>query len=181
MPLMLDHIVIATPNLAQATQAFTDAGFTVRAGGTHANGATHNALIGLADGTYLELLAHTGEQARPAPIDFSRMLAHATTGIVGYAWQCDDLDAEAARWRAKGAQVSAIVEGERVRTDGVRLQWRLALLEDGFAPFFIQDVTPRAWRVPNDVHRNGAQSYADVLTLARFTPALAPFFVVSVS
>jgi hypothetical protein len=180
VPLTLDHVVIATPDLTHATQVFADEGFTVRAGGTHANGATHNALIGLADGVYLELLARTGEQARPAPIDFSLMLAQATLGIVGYAWLCDDIEAEVAHWRAKGAQVGTIVEGERVRTDGVRLQWRLALLEGGFAPFFIQDVTPREWRVPNDSHANGVQSLADVLTLARLTPALAPFFAVRV-
>jgi hypothetical protein len=40
------------------------------------------------------------------------------------------------------------------------MAWKLALIEDGFAPFLIQDTTPRAWRVPGNpaaiIHQNHA-------------------------
>lgn len=36
-----------------------EAGFTVIPGGTHADGATHNALIAFTDGAYIELIAPT--------------------------------------------------------------------------------------------------------------------------
>ena len=53
----LDHVVIVVTSLADATAAFTAAGFTVTPGGKHDAIPTENALIGFADGGYLELLA----------------------------------------------------------------------------------------------------------------------------
>ncbi|MDQ2809182.1 MAG: VOC family protein [Chloroflexota bacterium] len=53
----IDHIVILVPDLTQAEQDYTALGFTVTPGGEHAGGLTHNALIALADGSYLELIA----------------------------------------------------------------------------------------------------------------------------
>jgi catechol 2,3-dioxygenase-like lactoylglutathione lyase family enzyme len=57
MSLLLDHIVIRVHDLAQTIEDFTALGFTVQQGGTHADGVTHNALIGFADGSYIELIA----------------------------------------------------------------------------------------------------------------------------
>ena len=57
MPLSLDHIVILVDELEAAITHYEALGFTVQRGGTHADGATHNALVGFADGSYLELIA----------------------------------------------------------------------------------------------------------------------------
>ena len=57
MSLLLDHIVIRVHDLTQTIENFTALGFTVQQGGTHADGVTHNALIGFADGSYIELIA----------------------------------------------------------------------------------------------------------------------------
>jgi catechol 2,3-dioxygenase-like lactoylglutathione lyase family enzyme len=149
MSLHLDHAVISVQDLDTAVHDYHDLGFTVVMGGIHANRATHNALIGLLDGTYLELLATTGEPPLPGAIDFSVLLQQGE-GLAGYALRSDDLEADAARLQGSGFTVSEVIPGERRRKDGIVIRWKLALLDGGFAPFLIQDVTPREWRIPND-------------------------------
>ena len=53
----IDHIVILVRDLAAASAEHAKLGFTVTPGGAHRHGATHNALISFADGTYFELIA----------------------------------------------------------------------------------------------------------------------------
>jgi catechol 2,3-dioxygenase-like lactoylglutathione lyase family enzyme len=149
VPLQLDHVVIAVNDLEAAIRDYGELGFIVTRGGVHANRATHNALITFANGTYLELLAATGEPPRPDLIDFS-VLLRSGEGLVGFALRSDDLDAEAARLRAEGLAVDEVIPGERHRNDGTVIRWKLALIGGGFAPFLIQDVTPRAWRITDD-------------------------------
>jgi catechol 2,3-dioxygenase-like lactoylglutathione lyase family enzyme len=160
----IDHIVIAVHDLDAAIQHYRAQGFTVTRGGVHANRATHNALITLADSTYLELLAPTGEAPIPDLLDFSVLLPGPELdspggAVVGFALHSDDLDADVIRLRKAGFAVSDVMPGERRREDGTLVQWKLALLDGGFAPFLIQDVTPRHLRVPNSpaltAHTNG--------------------------
>lgn len=165
MALHFDHAVIAVADLDLAMREYEELGFTVIRGGVHANRATHNALIVFPDETYLELLAHTGQRPLPATIDFSVLLAHGA-GAVGYALRTDDLAGDAARIEQYGFKVSQIFPGERRRLDGTLVQWRLALVDEWFAPFLIEDVTPRAYRIPTDpavvTHMNGAEWVGDV-------------------
>ncbi|KAF8579459.1 hypothetical protein K439DRAFT_1637941 [Ramaria rubella] len=57
---MSTHILDHTPGtVAQASAAFRKLGFDVLPGGTHADSQTYNALITLADGVYIELIAFT--------------------------------------------------------------------------------------------------------------------------
>jgi catechol 2,3-dioxygenase-like lactoylglutathione lyase family enzyme len=159
MSLPLDHIVIAVDDLETASRDYHALGFTVVQGGVHANRATHNALVAFEDGTYLELLAATGEPLLPGLIDFGALLKDGE-GLAGFALRSADLDADAARLRTAGFAVGDVIPGERRRTDGTILRWKLALLDGGFAPFLIEDVTPREWRVPSGpavtTHANSA-------------------------
>ena len=50
MSLSLDHVVIHVTDLEAAIADFSAIGFNVQRGGQHAEGATHNALVGFADG-----------------------------------------------------------------------------------------------------------------------------------
>lgn len=149
MSLQLDHAVIAVADLDTAIRDYRDLGFTVVPGGVHANRATHNALIPFANGTYLELLAATGERPVPGRLDFSRLLEQGE-GLVGFALRTENIEAETARLQTAGFAVGEIIPGERRRRDGTLVQWKLALLDDGFAPFLIQDVTPQDRRIPTD-------------------------------
>lgn len=163
MSLALDHVVIAVHDLDAAIDDYRDLGFTVRRGGVHANRATCNALITFADETYLELLAATGDPPLPGLVDFGVLLRHGE-GLAGFALRADDLAAEAARLRASVFGVGDIIPGERQREDGTLVRWQLALLDGGFAPFLIEDLTPRVRRIPTDpaltTHANGVRGMA---------------------
>src|SRR5262249_22597724 len=144
------HVVVAVNDLDRAIQDYRDLGFTVLRGGVHSNGATHNALIAFQDGSYIELLASTGKEPTPGLTDWSVLLQHGE-GLVGYALRAENIEAEAARLKYGGIAVGEIVQGERRRGDGELVQWKMMQIEGGFAPFFIQDVTPHNLRVPDDV------------------------------
>lgn len=175
MPLTLDHVVIAIDDLDAAIDDYRALGFTVRRGGVHANRATHNALVTFADGTYLELLAATGALPLPGLVDFGVMLRQGE-GLAGFALASNDLDADAVRLRAHGVAVGDVIPGERRREDGTLIRWKLALIDGGFAPFLIQDVTPRAWRVASDpaaiTHANRVRG-ARAVEIAMRDPAAA--------
>jgi hypothetical protein len=146
----IDHILVFVRDLAAASTDYAAAGFTVTPGGAHADGATHNALIPFADGTYLELLAPTRRDRLPD--DERRFRRQKGEGLLQYALRADDLGVEAARLRSLGVPVSGPDEGGRERPDGQRVQWRTltAHADDETLPFLIADVTPRSLRVPGD-------------------------------
>ncbi|HVC33007.1 MAG TPA: VOC family protein [Chloroflexota bacterium] len=150
----IDHLVVVVRDLARAAADFANAGFTVTAGGEHVGGATHNSLIAFDDGTYFELIAFK-EPDRPQHHKWWTRLA-VGEGLTDYALGSDDLVADAARLRQQGMALDGPVDGGRRRPDGEQLAWRTILLGRGLTsgteqpalPFVIEDVTPRALRVP---------------------------------
>ena len=60
----IDHIVIVVSDLEQAAKDYEQLGFTVVPGGKHPVGS-HNVLIALADGSYIEIIAFYREAHRP--------------------------------------------------------------------------------------------------------------------
>lgn len=144
----IDHIVIAVHDLAAASADYARAGFTVTAGGEHADGATHNALVTFADGSYLELIAFK-EPRRPQEHRWWAKQAKGE-GLVDFALRADRVDDEAARLRDAGLVIEEPRDGGRTRPDGVQIAWRNLILEkNGLAlPFLIEDRTPRDRRVP---------------------------------
>lgn len=152
----IDHIVIVARDLAEAVANYERAGFTVTPGGEHVGGATHNALISLADGTYVELIAFR-EPDRPQPHRWWGRLTRGE-GLVDYALLSDDLTGEARRAEASGLRLRGPVDGGRQRPDGIKLIWRSFFFESApgetALPFVIQDVTARTLRVPGDTTRH---------------------------
>lgn len=166
MPLALDHLVILVPDLATAIADYTAAGFTVVPGGTHADGATHNALVVFADGAYLELIAFL----RDAP--GHRWGGHAARGHSGFIdfalLPRPDVGTVVAEAAARGLAYQGPVDGGRLRPDGERLVWQIGMPPEPALPFLCGDVTPRALRVPEGAlrtHPNGATGVA-ALTVA---------------
>jgi catechol 2,3-dioxygenase-like lactoylglutathione lyase family enzyme len=159
MSLQLDHVIIAVHDLQTAIDDYRRLGFTVLKGGIHANRATENALVVFEDSTYLELLTRTGEAPLPGLIDFSGLVGR-QEGLAGFALRSNDLAEDAARLRANGVNVGTPVPGERQKADGTVIQWTLALIDNAFKPFLIQDITPQSLRIPTDstitIHSNGA-------------------------
>lgn len=158
----LDHVIIAVHDLDQAMADYRALGFTVVYGGRHASSTTHNALIGLADGAYLELIAQTGEATQPGMADYSALFAQGE-GLIGYSLRSRDVAADAAALRARGAAMSEVSEGHRMRSDGIEVRWRASAFDGGLSPFLVEDVTPHELRVPDGVaHANGVTGIAQL-------------------
>ncbi|HKF29711.1 MAG TPA: VOC family protein [Candidatus Binataceae bacterium] len=150
----IDHFVIVVPELEAAIRDYTAAGFTVVRGGRH-NIGSHNALIALADGAYIELIAFlnsVGGHPWYAALEKGG-------GLVDFCMQTDDLEADAQAMRQAGVPMSAANPMTRDRPDGFRVSWVLSIPGapfNGRAPFLIKDETPRDERVPRQQsHRNG--------------------------
>lgn len=161
MTIIFDHAIIAVDDLDTALADYRALGFNAIYGGEHTSGTTHNGLIIFRDGSYLELLALTGRPAAPDSdaTDFSPLLATGE-GLVGYALGTDNLGTLAEGMRARGLDVAMPETGRRARADGVQLAWKTISIGGSMSPFFIEDVTERTLRVPNDrtttTHENGA-------------------------
>ena len=166
MLLGLDHIVIVVRDLEAASKDYARLGFTVVPGGRHPVG-THNGLIALADGTYIELIAFYRENQQ------HRWWASLQKGegLVDFCMQTDDMPGDAETLRRAGVRMNDPQPWARTRPDGYELKWILSIPQEGHrgvAPFLIQDKTPRAERIPRVTnHENGAQGLGTVTVVVQ--------------
>jgi Glyoxalase-like domain len=171
--LSFDHAVLVVNDLQSATREFEELGFTVTPGGTHAGGLTHNALIGLADGTYLELVAPTRRHLisrlklirltstwQLYPPTRSSMgkrflgLISAGPGLGDFALRTQQIETALEEVQARGLAIDNPVPGSRMRPDGTQVSWRSSVPLTTDMPFLIQDVTPLALRLPAEISRH---------------------------
>jgi hypothetical protein len=83
------------------------------------------------------------------------------------------LQQEALAMQGRKAAIADPQVGGRKRPDGQELRWYTATLIDGsMMPFFIQDDSPREWRVPaiESPHPNGASAIIGLHLLAYDLP-----------
>lgn len=164
-----DHIIIAVDDLKQAIEDYKDLGFSVYYGGRHASNTTENALIIFEDGSYLELLAPTGDEpANTDAVDF-RALIHTGEGFAGYALISQDIKGDIEDIRERKGWIDDPKMGKRITGDGDELQWQTATVKGKLSPFLIEDVTPRLLRVPMEVerieHNNGVMGIAQITVI----------------
>lgn len=139
----VDHIIYAVPELELGI-ADMEARLGVRAvrGGAHPGLGTHNALLSLGGGAYLEIIAPDPNQptpAQPRPLGMDDL-----TGpkLIGWAANAPSLEALVGEAGARGYPMFAPAPGQRRTPDGAVLTWRSTALEnytfgDGLVPFFI--------------------------------------------
>lgn len=173
----IDHVVILVDDLARAIDDYTKLGFTVTPGGEHTKWGSHNALIGLADGTYIELIAFRKRAAdlgrrvsKEAGYDqlrdqglspaVCRVLAWAAPmeGLVDFALLPPDIERDIARAKQGALMIDGPFAGGRTRPDGQEVRWQLGIPRTFDVPFLCSDVTPRSLRVPGGeaaCHANG--------------------------
>lgn len=157
----IDHLVVVVKDLDQAAKDYEQLGFTVVPGGQHPVGS-HNALISFQDGSYLEIIAFYRKA-----IDH-RWWNPLSQGerLVDFCFQTDDLRGDTKKLKDAGAAINDPVPWSRKRPDGYELKWLLSLATGshrGLAPFLIEDVTPRAERIPQQFkHRNGVNGIEKV-------------------
>lgn len=128
IPPLLDHLILATPDLAGTVADFAErTGVTPAAGGVHAERGTRNFLVGLGGRSYLEILGEIDGLAEPRTLT--------------WAVSPPDLDAAVASARARGYDPGAVRGMSRRRPDGTLLEWRLTdgggAHPSGLVPFLI--------------------------------------------
>jgi hypothetical protein len=143
---VLDHIVVAAPDLAAAVTWFTDlTGVRPVPGGRHQGLGTANYLAGLGGGAYLEILGPDPDPdpdqpaaGRPRPFGIGEL---PFPRVATWAIRPDDLDRQIAAARANGYDPGQPQAMSRATPDGEVLRWRLTPLDptigDGLVPFLI--------------------------------------------
>jgi hypothetical protein len=126
--LKLDHVAVAGETLAEATDLVENAlGVSLQGGGKHAAFGTHNRLLGLADGLYLEAIAIDPDAPNPPHarwFDMDRFTGRARLTN----WICRTADMA----RALGDLPMAGNPVDLARGD---LAWIMAVPSDGMLPY----------------------------------------------
>jgi len=130
MDSFLDHVLIASPDLAQGQRYVHDLlGVEPVSGGSHPDRGTCNALLGLGGDTYIEVLAPD-----PAAACGSAMPEHlrslATPQLSWWAVRCTDLEGARAALADTGIPASEILPCSRQTNTGETLHWRLVFPAD---------------------------------------------------
>mgnify|MGYP001281082941 CR=1 FL=1 len=170
-PMHIDHIVISVDDLEAAVARYRRMGFTVSRGGEHPAFGSRNALIPLADDSYLELITFHDER----PLDQSAAMRRfarwrARAGLVDWVVATDRIDETVARLQGAGQAWSDPERGHRMRPDGLEVAWRSAFPADPTLPFLITDLTPRDYRVPTAAareHENGVRGISRLVIATR--------------
>ncbi|WP_083545454.1 VOC family protein [Sulfitobacter alexandrii] len=140
----LDHLAVAGETRDLATAHVAQAlGVALQAGGEHAVFHTHNTLLGLEEGLYLEAIAINPQAPapdRPRWFDLDRFAG--PPRLTNWICRCDDLDATlAALPDGFGAPVS-LQRGD--------LRWRMAVPASGILPF--DNCAPALMQWDGDTH-----------------------------
>lgn len=134
----VDHLLFAGPELGPLRLRVEElSGLRAMTGGRHENWGTHNALLGLGSGMYLELIAPEPGADGPWGSLFARLQA---PSLQAWCVRCGSASRVAARLEALGVATKR-VPGGRQLADGRRLTWELVFPTGhefgGALPFFI--------------------------------------------
>ncbi|WP_065328902.1 VOC family protein [Tritonibacter mobilis] len=125
----LDHFAIAANTLAEATAHVEEAlGVPLQPGGQHAVFGTHNRLLGLADGLYLEAIAIDPEatpERQPRWFDLDRFDGAAR--ITNWICRSSDLDSTLAALPVDAGAPVSLTRGD--------LSWQMAVPKSGILPY----------------------------------------------
>ena len=126
----IDHLVIACadPNAA-AAQLEAELGLVATGGGRHEGRGSHNRLVFLADGSYLELIGVSdADLASASPVGAAtvRSLEHGG-GLATFALAVDDIE----EWIDA---LGPAVHGSRRRDDGELVEWWTVVPDEPLSP-----------------------------------------------
>ena len=139
----VDHLVYAVADLdAGIAEIEQLLGVRASPGGKHTGRGTHNALLALGAGSYLEIIAPDPEQPTPAgprPFGLDRLRE---ARLVTWAVRVPNIEIRVEDARKAGYDPGAVLPMSRKLPDGSELRWRLAVhpqpVADGIVPFLIQ-------------------------------------------
>lgn len=136
---VIDHIIYCAQDLNDAIDQLEQLlGVRATIGGQHPGRETHNALLSLGPGAYMEIIAPDPDQPQvEQPLAFG-LDTLKEPGLKTWAARPHDIEATAAWARQNGYDPGKIVSGSRARPDGVLLAWRTTshpqLKVDGLPP-----------------------------------------------
>jgi hypothetical protein len=138
----IDHIVYAVPDLETGINKIENLlGVRAAFGGRHPDFGTHNALLSLGPGTYLEIIAPDPDLAIPDRGFMFGIKDDQVPRIATWALQSDAIDELADAVIVAGVRLGAVESGSRTAPDGTVLTWQLtdpyAMPLDGAVPFLI--------------------------------------------
>jgi Glyoxalase-like domain len=123
---MVDHLVYCVPELDAGTAGLERRlGVRAAGGGRHPGRGTHNALLGLGGGSYLEVIAPDPGQEPPAGPRSFGLDGLAEPRLVAWAVRVTAIEDAVERARRAGYDPGPIQDRSRARPDGVLLRWRL--------------------------------------------------------
>lgn len=127
--IVFDHVAIAGETLAAARAHVEEAlGVSLQPGGAHDVFFTHNALLGLEDGLYLEAIAINPDAPKPQrPRWFDLDRFSGGPRLTNWICRADDLDAALAAIPAPLGHPVDLQRGD--------LRWRMAVPDSGLLPF----------------------------------------------
>ncbi|MEO1363308.1 MAG: VOC family protein [Pseudomonadota bacterium] len=158
--MILDHLVVGARTLAEAQSHIEDSlHVAMQPGGQHAVFHTHNALLGLEDGLYLEAIAP--DPSLPAPTrprwyDLDRFMGSAR--LSNWAAAVPDMDTALPAMPAGCGAPVAVRRGD--------LNWRMAVSPEGTTPY--DNLWPALIEWPPGTHP-APRLVATGLRLRRFT------------
>ena len=139
--LSLDHLAVSGTTLALAVSHLESSlGVASIPGGHHQVFGTHNRLIGMADGLYLEAIAI--DPVAPPPLRprwFGLDMFKGQARLTNWICRVPDLDAALERWPEAG---------EAVDLERGDLRWRMAVPRSGQLPFDGMFPALIEWQVP---------------------------------
>lgn len=174
----LDHLILFLPvdpktELPDCPEFFQD-NFTCTPGGFHADGATSNTLILLADGCYIELISFVNTALA------SEHWWGPDAGYVGWKdWCLTNGNSPEDNHKSVSETHGEPIHGGRKRADGIDVKWAVTFPKGdkggqksrGRIPFFCHDTTAREVRVPIDddkvTHSSGALGVLQVTIIVK--------------
>lgn len=125
----LDHLAVAGDSLQEAVAHVEQAlGVAMQSGGQHPVFGTHNCLLGLADGLYLEAIA-IDPLAKPerSPCWFDLDRFSGLPRISNWICRCEDMPLQLDQIHAEVGQPLALTRGD--------LRWDMAVPDSGILPY----------------------------------------------
>lgn len=138
--MQLDHLAICAADLDEGV-AWAEArlGVTMGPGGRHAHFGTHNRLLGLGDGLYLEVIAPDPAERIDGPRWFGLDAPPETPCLGNWICRVPDLDVALADFPECGMAVDLARDA---------LRWRISVPADGSLPMGGALPTLLQWQVP---------------------------------
>ena len=138
----VDHLLYASADLQRGMDEIESLlGVRPVRGGHHPRYGTHNALLSLGPGIYLEIISRDPQLPAPQRGAFVNVPPGAGSRLITWVFRASDIQGVANAARQAAIGLGRVEPGSRTKPDGSEISWRLtdpyAMPMDGAVPFLI--------------------------------------------